>query len=328
MRTLEEPFMVEGLALAVGASIGIALCPEHARDTDTLLRRADVAMYVAKRNNQGYAVYDRAQDQHSPDRLALAGELWQAIERGQMVLHYQPKLDLADGHVCGVEALVRWQHPQYGLVPPDQFIPLAEQTGLIDPLSTWVLDAALRQSQIWRRQGLDLTMAVNLSMRTLHDPRLPATIADLLERWSVPAESLHVEITESSLMAEPTRALEILERLRAMGVGITIDDFGTGYSSLAYLKRLPVNDLKIDRSFVMDMVSDESARVIVHSTIDLAHNLGLRVIAEGVEDAETWAMLRELGCDQMQGFYASRALPAAELRSWLATRLASAALAA
>ena len=321
LRTLEEPFMVEGLALAVGASIGIALYPDHALDSDSLLRRADVAMYVAKRNNQGYAVYDRAQDQHSPDRLALAGELWQAIERGQLVLHYQPKLDLADGRVRGVEALVRWQHPLHGLVPPDQFIPLAEQTGLIDALSTWVLGAALRQSQIWRRHGLDLSMAVNLSMRTLHDPRLPATVAGLLERWSVPADALHLEITESSLMAEPARALEILERLRGIGVGITIDDFGTGYSSLAYLKRLQVNDLKIDRSFVMDMSTDDSARVIVHSTIDLAHNLGMRVIAEGVEDAETWAMLRELECDQMQGFYASRALPAAELRIWLDERL-------
>ncbi len=321
LQTLEEPFMVEGLALAVGASIGIAVYPEHAGDTDSLLRRADVAMYVAKRNNnQGYAVYDLAQDQHSPDRLALAGELWQAIEHGDMVLHYQPKLDLCDGRVGGVEALVRWPHPQRGLVPPDQFIPLAEQTGLIDGLSRWVLAEAMRQSHIWRRQGVDLSMAVNISMRTLHDPRLPAIIADLLERWNVPAHQLHLEITETSLMAEPTRALEILQRLRSMGVGITIDDFGTGYSSLAYLKRLPVNDLKIDRSFVLDMVTDDSARVIVQSTIDLAHNLGMRVIAEGVEDAQTWSLLQALGCDEMQGYYASRALPAAEFGIWLARR--------
>jgi diguanylate cyclase (GGDEF)-like protein len=320
LQTLEEPFAIEGHNLDIGASIGIAVCPDHAGDADTLLQRADVAMYVAKRSGTGYAVYTSDQDQHSPNRLSLAGELRHAIEQDQLVLYYQPKLDLSTREVVGVEALVRWQHPGQGLVLPDQFIPLAEQSGLIHPLAEWVLGEAARQYHQWRSAGFDLPVAVNLSMRNLHDPRLSHTIAHLLATWNLTAAALHLEITESSLMADPDRALAVLGRLRELGLSIAIDDFGTGYSSLAYLKRLPVAELKLDRSFVRDMASDHRDRAIVRSTVELAHNLGLRVVAEGVEDRASQELLALLGCDQAQGYYISRPLPAADLTDWLRDR--------
>jgi predicted signal transduction protein with EAL and GGDEF domain len=320
LQALDEPFAIEGHSLAVGASIGIALCPDHATDADALLRRADVAMYVAKHSGNGHALYAFDLDQHSPSRLALAGELRLAIEHDQLLLHYQPKLDLTTGAIVGVEALVRWRHPQQGLVPPDHFIPLAEQTGLIRPLSEWVLATALRQHNAWRLAGFQLPVAVNLSMRNLHDPQLSDTIVDLLATWSLPPEVLNLEITETSLMAEPDRALGVLAGIRDMGVGMAIDDFGTGYSSLAYLKRLPVAELKIDKSFVRDMAADRSDLAIVRSTVELAHNLGLRVVAEGVEDGATQELLARLGCDQAQGYHISRPLPASELTDWLTQR--------
>jgi EAL domain-containing protein (putative c-di-GMP-specific phosphodiesterase class I) len=319
LELLEQPFALGGLQLEIDASIGIALSPDHGSDADTLLRRADVAMYVAKRGNSGYALYTADRDQHSPMRLALVAELRRAIETDELSLYFQPKVRMDTGKVTCAEALVRWQHPRHGMLNPDLFVPIAEQTGLIRPLSRWVLDAALRQVNSWRHDGLDLSVAVNLSMRNLHDPEIADMIRRRLLRWGVPPESLTIEITESSLMADAARAMEVLNRLRAMGVGVSIDDFGTGYSSLAYLKRLPVHELKIDRSFVAHMATDENDAAIVRSTIGLAHELGLSVVAEGVEDQDTWDVLANVGCDVAQGYFISRPLPPLVLGEWLAS---------
>jgi diguanylate cyclase (GGDEF)-like protein len=317
LRTLEEPFMVEGLPIAIGASIGIVLFPDQAQDVESLLRQADVAMYVAKAAHAGHAIYSPEQDHYRREQLALAGELRQALDRGELLLHYQPKVDLTCGRVIGVEALVRWQHPQRGLIPPDNFIPVAEQSGLIRRLTCWVLEQAVRQLGEWDRAGLDLTIAVNLSMHDLHDPQLPVAIAALLASENVASNRLKVEITESTIMADPTRALEVLAQLRSLGLEVAIDDFGTGYSSMAYLKRLPVDELKIDKSFVKNLASDHSDWAIVRSTIELGHNLGLRVVAEGVEDWACWEQLARLGCDIAQGYHMSRPLPLLELEDWL-----------
>jgi diguanylate cyclase (GGDEF)-like protein len=307
---LDEPFSVAGYTLDIGGSIGISVCPEHASDPDLLLRRADIAMYVAKRSSRGLAVYSPEHDQHSPDRIALVGELRRAIDNDELVLLYQPKVSLQTGRTIGVEALVRWHHPRRGLVAPDQFVPLAEQTGLIRALSRWVLDTALRQARAWRKAGLDVPIAVNLSMRDLHDPELPDIVAMLLAAWQVPSSSLMVEITENGLMADPARALTTVAALRAMGIRIAIDDFGTGYSSLAYLKRLPVDELKIDRSFVRELAANRDDLAIVRSTIGLGHDLRLKIVAEGVEDVETLALLRSLGCDIGQGYHIGRPVTA------------------
>ena len=316
---LEQPFGLGGLQLEIDASIGIALAPDHASDADTLLRRADVAMYVAKRGNSGHALYTADRDQHSPMRLALVAELRRAIDNDELSLYFQPKVKMDTGKVTCAEALVRWQHPRHGLLSPDLFVPIAEQTGLIRPLSRWVMDAALRQVNRWRQDGLDLSVAVNLSMRNLHDPEIADMIRKLLARWGVPPTYLTIEITESSLMADAARAMEVLNRLRAMGVSISIDDFGTGYSSLAYLKRLPVHELKIDRSFVAQMGTDANDAAIVRSTVGLAHDLGLTVVAEGVEDQNTWDRLAAAGCDIAQGYFISRPLPPLVLGEWLAS---------
>jgi len=317
---LERSIEIRAQSVAVEASIGITSYPEHGEEADTLLQRADVAMYIAKRSHSGFAVYAFEQDHHSPDRLALIGDLRAAIERDELLLHYQPKVALASGAVVGVEALVRWQHPRQGLVLPDRFIPLAEQGGLINPLTRWVLAAALQQCRAWQDAGMDIPVAVNLSMRNLQNPRLAETAAELLTEWNVVPTSLRVEITESGLMSEPARARATLTRLRALGVGSAIDDFGTGYSSLSYLKRLPVDELKIDRTFVRQMAHDTHDAAIVRSTIRLGHDLGLTVVAEGVEDARTWELLAGLGCDIAQGYYLTRPLPAAEFTHWLAGR--------
>jgi predicted signal transduction protein with EAL and GGDEF domain len=245
-----EPILLEGYMVEVAASIGITLCPEHGRDPETLLRRGDVAMYLAKRSDMDCAMYALEQDLHSPDRLALVAELRKAIEEDELVLHYQPKVDMLRGRVVGLEALVRWPHPKRGLVPPDEFVPLAERTGLIRPLTLWVLNAVLKQRCEWQGTDLAVPIAVNLSMRNLHDPHLPDAVRELLDTWGGAPNWLVLEITESSLMADPSRARQVLERLRDMGLRTAIDDFGTGYSSLGYLKQLPVHELKIDRSFV------------------------------------------------------------------------------
>ena len=249
--------------------------------------------------------------------MALTSELSHAIERQQLTLHYQPKVSFKTGRVVSAEALVRWLRPEHGLVAPDEFIPLAEHTGLIRPLTQWVLYEALRECAAWRKAGIEITLAVNLSARNLLEAQFTELLASHLAAWSVPPEYLELEITESAIMSDPMRALDALTRLDAMGVRLSIDDFGTGYSSLAYLKKLPVDTLKIDKSFVMNMAQDGDDALIVRSTIDLAHNLGLRVVAEGVENQQTWDMLDELGCDIAQGYFLSRPLAAADFMEWL-----------
>jgi len=314
---LALPFDLEAVSVHVGASVGIALAPDHGQDVDTLLRHADVAMYVAKRTGESSAVYTPERDAYTPDRLALIADLRRAIADDGLALHYQPKADLVTKQVTGVEALVRWTHTQRGAIPPDQFIPLAEHTGLIAPLTRWVLMAALRQAGRWRRVGLRLDMAVNLSAVDLRDVGLPDALARLLCEHAVPPASLRLEVTESALMIDPAGAQAVLTRLAALGIGLSVDDYGAGYSSLAYLKRLPVDELKIDRSFVRHMAVDPADAAIVSSTIGLGHNLGLRVVAEGVEDRETWALLAGAGCDTAQGYYLACPMPADEVERWV-----------
>jgi EAL domain-containing protein (putative c-di-GMP-specific phosphodiesterase class I) len=251
----------------------------------------------------------------------LVGELRRAIENRELVLHYQPKATLIDGRVRGVEALVRWQHPERGLVPPDVFIPVAEHTGLIRPLTLFVVEEALKQCRTWREQGFELTVAVNVAMRNILDDEFPNTLARLLEKYGLAAEVLELELTETSVLADPPRAKQILQRLRDTGVSLAVDDFGTGYASLAYLSELPVDEIKIDRSFVMAMDREEQHARIVRSTIDLGRNLDLSVVAEGVESAAVWERLVELGCDSAQGYFLAKPLPPAELTVWLAERL-------
>jgi len=314
---LEPSFVVAEHVIDIGGSIGIAVYMPHDEDAHDLLRRAEVAMCTAKRAGSGYAFYSADQDHYSPERLALRGELRQAIKNDQLVLHYQPLADIVTGNVTQVEALVRWQHPQHGLLPPDRFIPLAEQTGLINSLSLWVLNAALRQCRLWQQARIELCISANLSMGNLYDPHLPDRLAEMLQSLGVGQNFLEVEITESTIAADPKRAMQILSRLRDMGVRIAVDDFGTGHSSLAYLKRLPVHAIKIDRSFIKDMIVDENDAAIVRSTIELGHKLGFTVIAEGVENKETYELLSEFGCDLAQGNYLSWPLPADELVRWL-----------
>ena len=317
---LDAPVLIGAQAVHVEGSLGIALGPEQGADMTTLLRHADVAMYTAKERSVEYVIYAPEQDTYTPDRLALIGELGAAIADGGLLLHYQPKVELATGRVVGVEALVRWAHAQRGLVRPDQFIPLAEHTGLIGPLTLWILEEAVRQCQVWAQHGHPLGVAVNLSTRNLQDPTLPEMLAEVLRRYAVPPAQLTLEITESALMADPVRAEAVVLRLVALGVRLSIDDFGTGYSSLAYLKQLPVDEVKIDQSFVRGMgVTSLKDAAIVRSVIDLGHNLGLTVVAEGVEGAAVWDRLRAARCDVAQGYYLSRPVPAAELERWLAT---------
>jgi diguanylate cyclase (GGDEF)-like protein len=318
--SLDQSFELEGLVLAVSASIGISIYPDHGRDAADLMQRADVAMYVAKQSHSPYEVYDPATDGYSPGRLALIGEFRRAIDTGELSLHYQPKIEMSNGRVTGVEALARWQHPERGMIPPDEFVSLAEHTGLIKALSAHVLDKALSQQKQWAATGLDVDVAVNLSVKNLLDEALPDDVADLLSKWSVPASSLTLEITESSIMADPPRTAEVLSRLSRMGVTISVDDFGTGYSSLSYLKQLPVSEIKIDRSFVKDMITDDNDCVIVRSTIDLGRNLGLKVVAEGVESGTTCGALADLGCDVGQGYFFGKPMPAQEMTAWLMER--------
>ncbi len=318
LSALGQTFGVQGHSLSVGASIGIAYYPQHGADAATLLQRADVAMYHAKRTDSGFAVYTSAQDDYSPDRLALIGELRKAIVGEELLLFYQPKVDLKTQRVDSVEALVRWQHPERGMILPAEFIPLAEHTGLIKPLTRWVLGRALEQCHAWQEAGLELSVAVNVSARSLHDPDLIPTLVELLDTWNVRANLLEIELTESSLMADPVHGAEILQQIRDMGVRIAIDDFGTGYSSLAYLRRLPVDEIKIDRSFVQNMANNDDDAFIIRSVSDLGHSLRLEVVAEGVENQQSLQLLTLMGCDLAQGYHVSRPLAARELESWLA----------
>jgi diguanylate cyclase (GGDEF)-like protein len=317
---LAAPITVRDLHLEVEASAGIAVYPDHGPDPETLLQHADVAMHNAKRAQSGCELYAETRHEFSPSRLRLVQELRHGIAAGQIELHYQPKIRLLDNRVLGVEALARWNHPERGLITPDNFIPLAEHTGLIRSLTLAVLETAIDQCAAWRSRGLELGMAVNLSPRNLVDHELPHQIGGLLEERGVPTTSLELELTEDTIMSDPKRAREILARLNGMGIWLSIDDFGTGYSSLAYLKQLPVSTLKVDRSFVSTMGENEDDAVIVRSTIALGRNLGLRVVAEGVETAGVMDDLRELGCDQVQGYYVSRPVPARAFEDWLRDR--------
>jgi diguanylate cyclase (GGDEF)-like protein len=320
LEELEQPVSVEGLALDVSGSVGIAMFPRHADDADTLLRRSDVAMYSAKEAGGGYEVYADEMDRHSPHRLTLVGQVRPAIENSEFVMYYQPKVRLSDGRVAGAEALVRWEHPDRGLVPPDEFIPLVEKTVLLRPLTHYITDAVLRQQRVWADMGYHLTVAVNLSPRSLLDLELPDQVAQMLRDHGVPASALKMELTESFLMADSGRSTAVLDRLSEVGVGLSIDDFGTGYSSLSYLKRLPIQEIKIDRSFVMQMHEDANDFLIVRATVELGRNLGLRTVAEGVEDLATLDRLGDFGCDEAQGYYISRPLPVEDFTRWLAVR--------
>ncbi len=317
LQTLRTPFVVEEQNLTIGASIGIVLYPEHGVDANVLMQRADVTMYAAKGAGSGYAFYESRLDQHHPTRLARMSELRHAVEREQFVLYYQPKVSLRADRAVGLEALVRWRHPQGELLLPEAFILLMEQTGLIRSLTPWVLNEALRMSRRLAKRGLNFAISINLSVRDLQNPYLVEIVAEQLEVMEVSARSLELEITESAVMIDPARALEVLNRLAEMGLKLSIDDFGTGYSSLAYLKQLPVHAIKIDRSFVTGMTRDEDDAAIVRTSIELAHSLGMEVVAEGVESEAILERLRTMGCDLAQGHYLSRPLTAEELEPWL-----------
>ncbi|MGW1270320.1 putative bifunctional diguanylate cyclase/phosphodiesterase [Streptomyces sp. NPDC002491] len=316
---LSSPLDLDGLTLVLEASAGVAVFPEHALDAEGMLRRADVAMYQAKRDRTGVEVYESKRDSNTPDRLGLLGDLRRALDAHEVQLHYQPKVRF-DGQVAGLEALVRWVHPERGKVPPDEFIAIAESSGLMPHLTEYVLDTALGQVARWRAQGLFVPVAVNVSPRDVHTPGFAGSVAARLARHGVPAGALQLEITEHVLLEDPQRAADTLNGLTGHGVKMSLDDFGTGYSSLVHLRRLPVSELKIDRSFVARLAVDAEDAEIVRCTVDLAHSLGLLVVAEGVEDDETWERLRDLGCDAVQGWLVAAAMPADETTAWLRAR--------
>ncbi len=319
--TLEQAIgLDQSRELYLGASIGISLAPRDGTEAERLLCHAESARQVSRRERARFAFYDQVRDRRGADRLALVNDLRQAMEQDALMLHYQPQVAIASGKVVGVEALLCWRHRAWGLLPLDEVIPVAEQTGLIRPLTRWVADTAIRQCARWRELGLDLPVAVNVSYWSLQGGGLVALIRDHLRKWGVPACSLALEITEGVMMADTARTRLLLEELRALGVRLAIDDFGTGFSSLSYLKRLPVSELKIDKSFVMDIAQDEGDAVIVRSTIELAHGLGLSVIAEGVEERAAWDMLAAQGCDLGQGYYISEPLAPEPLMAWLDSR--------
>lgn len=320
---LEAPIVYAGQPMDVGASIGVACHPEHGDDVDTLLRNATMAMSVAKQQRTGCALFDAAYDTSRQEHLFLLGELRRAIEQNELRLYYQPKLRLADGVVTGTEALIRWQHPVRGLIPPGEFIPFAENTGYIRNLTAWALEAAIRQCAAWRRAGLDLRVSVNVAARDLGVRDLPDRIATLLGRHGVPAGLVCLEITESGFMADPGHASQVLGRLRDLGLKLAIDDYGTGYSSLSYVMTLPVTELKLDRSFVVALARGHESATIIRSTAELGHGLGMEVVAEGVESATELALLATLGVDVAQGYAIARPLPAAEFERWLAARQAT-----
>ncbi|RSS72779.1 EAL domain-containing protein [Streptomyces sp. WAC06614] len=316
---LSSPLDLDGLTLVLEASAGLAVFPDHALDAEGLLRRADVAMYQAKRDRTGVEVYESKRDSNTPDRLGLLGDLRRALDAGEVELHYQPKVRF-DGQVAGLEALVRWVHPERGRVPPDEFIAIAETSGLMPHLTEYVLETALAQVARWRAQGLKVPVAVNVSPRDVHTPGFAGAVAARLARHGVPAGALQLEITEHVLLEDPQRAADTMAGLTGHGVKMSLDDFGTGYSSLVHLRRLPVSELKIDRSFVARLAVDAQDAEIVRCTVDLAHSLGLLVVAEGVEDDETWERLRDLGCDAVQGWLVAAAMPPQEATAWLLAR--------
>jgi diguanylate cyclase (GGDEF)-like protein len=319
--SLERSIEVEGVALNMEASIGIAVVPEHAENLDTLLQHADMALDRAKSNRSRVEVFSEEHNHFDTARLTLLGQVRSALERDEFILHYQPKVDLRTGRTTSVEALLRWQHPEHGLLPPTEFIPLIEQTALIGPITLHVIDRALEQMGGWRKLGLHVEMSVNLSARNLLDPELPNQIEGLLHEYATNPEELTIEVTESATLVDPERAVRVLEALRAMGVGVSIDDFGTGHASIAYLTRLPANEIKIDRSFITGMCESARDEAIVRSTVDLARHLDLHVVAEGIETSEVWERLASLGCDTGQGYLISKPVSSEQLTAWLLRRV-------
>jgi len=317
LNALEQPFVVEGQVLEVGASIGIALHPRHGSDARTLMRCADVAMYAAKQTNIGYSFHSQEHEARSPDQLTLVVEMRGALERQEFELYYQPKMHLRSGLMTRAEVLLRWNHPTRGTLAPSQFVPIAERTGLIKSMSDWILDRELQQCASWQEVGAPIHVAVNISAKSLQEQTLPAKVQSLLDKWHVDPRFLKIEITESSIMADPAHALAILSMLQSMGVRLSVDDFGTGYSSLTHLRQLPIDEIKIDKSFVTGMLRSDADAAIVRTVIDLAHNLGKQVCAEGVADEATYAMLREMGCDLAQGYWIAHPLRADALMQWL-----------
>jgi diguanylate cyclase (GGDEF)-like protein len=321
LRALEQPVALDGLEVEVGASVGIALAPEHSNDPAALLKCADLAMYDGKSaSTRGLRLYQPDLHASSPRRLTLVAELRGALQNGEIQVHVQPQAELGSGRVVGVEALVRWKHPELGWIPPDEFVPVAERSGLIGLLTTRVLDAALAACALWRAAGRDLGIAVNLSARSLQNTDVVDEVTRLLRRHDVPADRLTLEVTEGSVMADPTRAVAVLHQLRELGVRLSVDDFGTGYSSLSYLQRLPVQEVKIDRSFVAALGAENENMAIVRAIVDLGRHLGLDVVAEGVEDEATWSLLASMNCDLVQGWHLARPMPTGELLGWLTTR--------
>jgi diguanylate cyclase (GGDEF)-like protein/PAS domain S-box-containing protein len=314
---IKQPFDISGIRIQVGASVGIARYPTHGSTSIELLRCADVAMYAAKSNGSMKEVYDAAKDAHSAEHLSLMSDLHVAIEENQLILHFQPKVNLQTSHVIGFEALIRWQHPLRGLIPPNEFIPGIELTSLIRPFTQWVIDNALAECKKWHENGSNATVAVNVSTRNLLDLELPNQISELLSKYNLPAHFLELEITESAIMADPVRSMEVLQEIRSQGVLISIDDFGTGYSSLEYLQKLPITSIKIDQSFIKQMNVDDGVASIVNSVINLAHSLKLEVVAEGVEDEITLKTLTQYGCDIAQGYFISRPMPNDQVKTWL-----------
>ncbi|MFZ5508502.1 MAG: putative bifunctional diguanylate cyclase/phosphodiesterase, partial [Pseudomonadota bacterium] len=316
VKGFEQPFEIGGFTVEVGANIGIAVFPGHGEDSAVLMRHAEVALYKAQQEGASHALYKAEHDPYNPRRLQLMGELRSAIAEHQLALYCQPKLDLKTREIVAMESLMRWQHPSYGLVSPDVFVPLIESTGLIGPLTQWALDAALIQCHTWQQSNMRVPVAVNLSTRNLADPKLIDYIQNALATWGAEPSWIDLEITEGAIMVDPQAALETLKRLATLGFRLFIDDFGTGYSSLAYLQKLPVSAIKIDKSFVLPMMQDEDAAVIVRSTIELGHNLELKVVAEGVENQEICERLVALGCDEAQGYYVSPPIPADQFVAW------------
>ncbi|MFN8168997.1 MAG: EAL domain-containing protein [Candidatus Nanopelagicales bacterium] len=318
---LAEPFRLEGVLMDVDVSIGIALTPQHGDDVEVLMRRADVAMYVAKGERTGIEVYDAARDPNSPTRLGTVAALREALDSNHLELHYQPKVSLGDGTVVGVEALVRWRHPERGLIPPDEFVPLAERTGLVHRLTEHVLRTALSTAEGWWNHGLHVPVAINVSMRDLQETDLAALVVAELDRHGLPPSALTLEVTESVLVQDPGRAVATLRELAELGVPSSLDDFGTGYSSLLLLEQLPVAEIKIDRSFVRRLDEDGGDPAMVRSIVGFAHGLGLSVVAEGVESSAAWKMLRDMDCDVAQGFRVARPMPATPATQWLVERV-------
>jgi diguanylate cyclase (GGDEF)-like protein/PAS domain S-box-containing protein len=316
LNSFEHTFIVEEHLISVRTSVGVALFPDHGEDVTALMRKADIAMYTAKQSGSGYAIYSKDKDNNTLNRVTLMTDLRTAVENNTLMLYYQPKVNLKTGNITDVEALLRWNHPKYGFIPPDEFIPIAEQNGLIKQLTIWVLDQALQQCNTWHKIGMKIGVAVNLSTKNLQDMTLPEQVSELLTKWNISPSNLILEITESSLMADPVQAMEVLQRLKKLGISLSIDDFGTGYSSLAYLKNLPVDEIKVDKSFVMEMTQFNTDSMIVRSVINIAHNLGLKVVAEGVENQLIWEMLNSLNCDTAQGYFISRPIPGDALYQW------------